>query len=165
MNSDPDAPMDHQLLQLERELFSLSPVETPRHLAARLDRQVAAPVSIGRQTVASASGKVVPFQWRRIVVPAAAAVVVVSVLNHLDTPAARPAGVAQSNPVSPDAIPRRPTVVETPTGYVLRSEPILINPGTWQTMEQHYFLQPAADAVSGYNTPQRSTGIAPVVFH
>ena len=46
MNSNPEEPMDSQLLQLERELFSLSPVETPRHLAARLDQQVSGPVSL-----------------------------------------------------------------------------------------------------------------------
>ena len=162
MNSDPHAPMDTQLLQLERELFSLTPVETPRHVASRLDRQVLGPVSIGRQI--AASPKVIPFQWKRIMVPAAAAVVAVSVLNHLDTPASRSSDVAQSNP---GFLPRADGQVRmSPSnGYVLRAEPVLISPGTWQGIQQHYFIQPGAVFGSGYNTSQRASGLSPVVFH
>ena len=126
MNSDPDAPMDTQLLQLERELFSLSPVETPRHVASRLDRQVLGPVGIRRRVMGSA--KIIPFHWRRIVVPAAAAVVVVSVLHHLDQPSTHASGVAQSNPAFPSpASPvssqdRAPVTLNS--GYVLRAEPL-----------------------------------------
>ena len=168
MNSDPEAPMDNQLLQLERELFSLSPVETPRRLAARLERQVAAPVGLGRPL--ADSGKVIPFPWRRMVVPAAAAVVVVSVLHHLDAPANRNTGVAQSNPLVPGGGPEilspgQPAVVATPAGYVLRTEPVLINPGTWQTMDAQYFLVPGTGSAGSYNGVPRSTGLSPVVFH
>ena len=165
MNPDPDAPMETQLLQLERELFSLTPVETPRRLALRLDRQVPGPVGIGRQVVPSA--RVVPFQWHRMVVPAAAAVVAVSVLNHLDQPAGRPSGVVKTNPAFPasNAESDRAPVALT-SGYVLRTEPILIRPGTWQATEQHYFIQPPGTALgSGYNTPARASGFTPVVFH
>ena len=158
MNSDPDAPLDTQLLQLERELFSLSPVETPRHLASRLDRQVMAPVCVGRRIASSA--KVIPFQWRRIMVPAAAAVVVVSVLHHLDAPSKSGSGVAQANPAFPVRSPGHLPVTVT-TGYVLRAEPVLISPG----MQQHYFIQPPAGSGPGYHIPPRTAGFSPVVFH
>ena len=163
MNSDPDAPMDTQLLQLERELFSLTPMETPRHLASRLDRELLGPVCIGRQVPASA--KVVPFAWRRIVVPAAAAIVVVSVLNHLDQPARQGSGIAQSNPGRSARLPAREGAMETPTSYVLRAEPVLISPGAWQGMEYQYFIQPGAGPAAGFNALQRHSGLSPVAFH
>ena len=164
MNSHPDAPMDTQLLQLERELFSLTPVETSRHLALRLDRLALGPVAVGRQVAVPA--KIIPFHWRRIVVPAAAAVVVVSVLNYLDQPAISASGEAQSNRSSPTSDATfRPAPVSLNNGYVLRAEPILLGPGNWQGMEQRYIIQPGNGRPEGYNTPQRTSGIVPVVFH
>ena len=165
MNFDPDVPMDTQLLQLERELFSLSPVETPRHLASRLDRQVQGPVSIGRQ-VASDATKLLPFPWRRIVVPAAAAVVVVTVLHRLDQPSSQSPGLAKTNSGYPSsALHSGRAPVTLTNGYVLRAEPIMVGPGNWQGMEQLYLIQPGTGVESGYNAPQRTSGLAPVVFH
>ena len=157
MNSNPEEPMDTQLLQLERELFSLSPVETPRHLAARLDQQVAGPVSLGRQTIVP---RVIPFRWRRIVVPAAAAVVVVSVLNQLDSPRSMSAGFSQSNPGSP--VPIQPPMADS-AGYVLRAEPVFVNPAGWPGTEYHYYIQPGGQVFPAAS--RRAIGIAPVVFH
>ena len=166
MNSDPDASMDTQLLQLERELFSLSPVETPRHLASRIDRQVLGPVGIVRHTEGPPT--IVPFPWRRMAVPAAAAVVVVSVLHHLDRPIGKSVGLAGSNSASPAAATesRRSSVTLT-NDYVLRTEPVLIRPGTWQATEQLYFIRPSPGSSfgSGYNAPQRASGFTPVIFH
>ena len=164
MNSDPDASMDSQLLQLERELFSLSPADPPRHLVLRLDPQVTSPVGIGRQVVVLP--KVIPFQWRRMVAPAAAAVVVVSILNHLDQPAVSPGSMADLNAPSSTSSPQSGRAAVTLTnGYVLRSEPILIRPGTWQATEQHYFIQPGLGVENRYNAAGRSTGFIPAVFH
>ena len=161
MNSNPEEPMDTQLLQLERELFSLSPVETPRHLAARLDRQVSGPVSLGRQTVVQ---RVVPFRWRRIVAPAAAAVVVVSVLNRVDSPSSLSPGFGQINPGTPLPVAAPPMADNT--GYVLRAEPVFVSPAGWQSTEHHYYIQPGGQVFPGGSSAfRRPAGIAPVVFH
>ncbi len=161
MNSNPEEPMDTQLLQLERELFSLSPVETPRHLAVRLDRQVSGPVSLGRQTVVP---RVIPFRWRRIVAPAAAAVVVVSVLNRLDSPSSMAPGFGQTNPGTPSPVPTLPMADNS--GYVLRAEPVFISPAGWPSPEHHYYIQPGGQVFhGGASAPRRPAGIAPVVFH
>jgi hypothetical protein len=161
MNSNPEEPMDTKLLQLERELFSLSPVETPRHLAARLDQQVSGPVSLGRQTVVP---RAVPFRWRRIVAPAAAAVVVVSVLNRWDSPSSLSPGFGQTNPVTPSPPPALP--VADITGYVLRAEPVFVSPAGWQSTEHHYYIQPGGQVFpGGSSNSRRPAGIAPVVFH
>ncbi len=161
MNSNPEEPMDTQLLQLERELFSLSPVETPRHLAASLDRQVSGPVSLGRQMVVP---KVIPFRWRRIVAPAAAAVVVVSVLNRLDSPSSVSPGFGQTNPGTTSPVPALP--VAEYTGYVLRAEPVFVSPAGWQSTGPHYYIQPGGQVFpGGSSNSRRPAGIAPVVFH
>ncbi len=161
MNSNPDEPMDTQLLQLERELFSLSPLETPRHLAVRLDQQVSGPVALGRQTV---EPKVIPFRWRRIVAPAAAAVVVVSVLNRLDSPASLSPGFGQTTPGTPLPVSVLPMVDNS--GYVLRAEPVFVSPAGWQSTEHHYYIQPGGQVYpGGSSASRRPAGIAPVVFH
>src|SRR5690606_38767581 len=81
MNLETPEPMDNSLRQLERELFSLTPVDPDRRLTACLERAVCAPAQIPRRAPAAASGTTLPFKWKRVVAPAAAAVAVVAVLS------------------------------------------------------------------------------------
>lgn len=159
MNPESEEPMDTQLLQLERELFSLTPVETPRGLATRLHRELMAPVGLADLPAAS---RVVPFRWQRIVAPAAAAVVVVSVLNRFDNlPAASPGTTPPGFGTA--AKSARPPVVEG-TGYVLKAEPVFVNPAGWEAMEHQYWITPQMGA-AGYPPSRRQGFIAPVAFH
>ena len=171
-----DDPMDTKLLQLERELFSLTPAEAPRCLVRRLDHHLTAPTQVGRSVVPvrSAPSNVVVFQWRRIVVPAAAAVVVVSVLNRMDgvpssmAQAASPAGVRAQGPGQPGA----PTAIAPVTqvqnsGYVLRTEPVYFGPGVWDSVRHQYWVQPAPGTAAPSqttNVPRRQS-LVPVSFH
>lgn len=183
MNDQPnDSPysddsMDTKLLQLERELFSLTPVEVPRCLARRLDHHLTAPTQVGRSVVPAARiappSNVVVFQWRRIVVPAAAAVVVVSVLNRLDgvptsvaQAADAPAGVRTPAPGQPAAVAAPQSQVQN-SGYVLRSEPVYFSPGVWDSVRHQYWVQPGNSApaqTTTTNIPRRQS-LVPVSFH
>lgn len=171
MNDEPpedfnplNEPMDSQLLQLERELFSLSPVETPRCLASRLERQLVPACSVGKN-LAPVASNVVPFNWRRMVVPAAAAVVVVSVLNRMDGPSgftqtamAQP-GLRSSG--SPAAAPK----VERTMGYVLKSEPVYISPMGSEMMEHQFLIQPNGQPGIRLSVPRHQSAVIPAVFH
>ncbi len=174
MNDEPpedfnplNEPMDSQLLQLERELFSLSPVETPRCLASRLERQLVPACSVGK-ALASVPQNVVPFRWRRMVVPAAAAVVVVSVLNRMDGPSgftqtamAQP-GLRSSG--SPAAAPK----VEQTRGYVMKSEPVYVSPVGFETTEHQFAIQPNGQPGIRLSVPRRQSQAAPAIhgaFH
>jgi hypothetical protein len=78
MNHEFQDPMDAGLLQLERELRSLSPAATPRlleeSLAAAMAADAAPQAVDGRPHSPAAPGH---FPWRRMAVPAAAAAAVV----------------------------------------------------------------------------------------
>jgi hypothetical protein len=72
MNSEFSEPMDAGLLQIERELRSLSPIAPERALSEMLAWEVAG------ETEAPVPGRVNrvvsgPFPWRRVGVPTAAA--------------------------------------------------------------------------------------------
>lgn len=105
MNSDISDPMDPSLLQLERELQSLTPVAPGREFMRTLQARME-PVP-----------KVVPFNkahvspWRRMVAPAAAAaaaVAVMSVHNHRRQTVAIDSPVADESDSVPPAIKWEP---------------------------------------------------------
>lgn len=75
MNSEFSDSMDPSLLQLERELQSLTPVAPGRDLLRSLQSRME-PALPAHQT-----NKVTSFPWRRMVAPAAAAAAAVAVLN------------------------------------------------------------------------------------
>lgn len=158
-------PMDSQLLQLERELFSLSPVETPRCLASRLERQLLPACSVAKTLAAPPN--VVPFRWRRMVVPAAAAVVVVSVLNRMDGPSGfTPSALAQPGSGLGTSGKTVAPVLEQTTGYVLKSEPVYVSPGNWETSTHHYWIQPDGQTGVRLSLPRRqSSAVIPASFH
>ena len=89
MNHEFQDPMDTGLLQLERELRSLTPASAPRHLedvlaAAISDSQSEAAQAIGTTPRnQSAPGH---FPWRRMAVPAAAAAAVVFAIPPASQP-------------------------------------------------------------------------------
>jgi hypothetical protein len=100
MNHEFQDPMDTGLLQLERELRSLTPASTPRHLedglaAAISDSQseAAHPIDTTPRNQ-SAPGH---FPWRRMAVPAAAAAAVVFAIP----PASQPQPKPPANPPAP----------------------------------------------------------------
>jgi hypothetical protein len=77
MNSDFDDSMDASLLQLERELKSLTPAPPPHEFV----RALHARMESGAQASSSTSNKVHAFPWRRVVTPAAAAAAAVAVMS------------------------------------------------------------------------------------
>ncbi|MDB6070482.1 MAG: hypothetical protein JWL81_1653 [Verrucomicrobiales bacterium] len=165
-----DDPMDTKLLQLERELFSLTPAEAPRSLVCRLDRHLTAPTQVGRSVVPAARStppNVTVFQWRRIVVPAAAAVVVVSVLNRMDgTPSSMAQTASAAGLRAPASGQPAPAVSQVQnSGYVLRAEPVYFSPGVWDSVRHQYWVQPGTPAASQpMNVPRRQS-LVPVSFH
>lgn len=183
MNPDPDEPMDSQLLQLERELFSLSPAEAPRPFSARLDRRI---VDVISPTTAAPSKtiavekrlRIVPFQWRRVALPAAAAVVVVVGWNGLESrselwPAlGLNSRFRQASPSQPSLITN--TLSESAsatgtTGYVLRTEPVFVSPNPATDASIPYSWQSApsgagTDSGTGAASPN-GVVLTPVVFH
>lgn len=171
MNFESHEPMDAHLLQLERELFSLTPVETPRYLSIELDTQVAAPViPVARRTPPSHQRIAVPFRWQRIVVPAAAAVVVVSVLNRQGNgyaPSPQISSLGQSSVASSKSShasasllrPSRPM-----NSYVMMSEVSPLQNVNWAPNPNLYYVSPEAHSSSQLVFPRRDT--VPVVsFH
>lgn len=180
MNDEPHSfpfqeTMDSRLLQLERELFSLTPAETPRCLASRLDGHLMAPLPVARPLAGGALpvarplvvGAVVAFRWRRMVVPAAAAVVVVSVFYRLeghsgaDPALAQQAGLRSAGPKSTAAVP----AAALSTGYVLRAEPVYASPVGWEAAEHQYWIQPGSQSGLILSLPQRSSSVLPASFH
>ncbi len=159
-----DEPMDTRLLQLERELFSLSPVAPPRGLTSRLDGRLSQPACVERRVVA----QVVPFRWSRIVVPAAAAVVVVSVLSRMESPRATTASPVT---VQPGTRPMTPSVevsqvvLEKTTGYLMKEEPIVIHPDSWQALHQQFLMQAAQASHSPQPAMRRAALTVPLSFH
>lgn len=95
MNHEFQDPMDTGLLQLERELRSLTPASAPRHLEDVLTAAISDSQSETAQTLdpirrnQSAPGH---FPWRRMAVPAAAAAAVVFAIP----PATQPKSSANS---------------------------------------------------------------------
>ena len=75
MNSDDSDSMDASLLQLERELKSLTPAPPGRELLLSLHARMEPAVSVPQ------ANKVHVFPWRRMVTPAAAAAAAVAVLS------------------------------------------------------------------------------------
>jgi hypothetical protein len=166
MNNEPlppgfaGEPMDTQLMQLERELFSLTPVEAPRYLRCALDGQL----DTGVPRTVALPAQVVPFKWRRIVVPAAAAVVAVSVLNHTTSPSRSiPSDNAQAGvrALGRPAVP----VLEQTTGYVLRSEPVYVNPVSFDAAGNQYFIRQEGAPAVQFSVPRRQSALMPVSFH
>ncbi|MES2708720.1 MAG: hypothetical protein V4726_19145 [Verrucomicrobiota bacterium] len=173
MNFDPDEPMDNHLLQLERELFSLTPVETPRRFVSQLEREVTLPVSpmpVARRI--SAQHRVItPFRWQRIVVPAAAAVVVVSVLNRQGggyAPNTVDAAVNHApsarNPMSsPADMLLRSRQMNT--GYMMMTEQSPLQNVNWSSSPNQYWVNPETHSspTTPLVLPRRET--VPVSFH
>ncbi len=97
MNHEFQDPMDTGLLQLERELRSLTPASPPRHLEDVLAAAISDSQSETAQTLdpirrnQSAPGH---FPWRRMAVPAAAAAAVVFAIP----PASQPRSSVNSPP-------------------------------------------------------------------
>jgi len=164
MNAEPEEPMDLHLLNLERELFSLSPAEAPKRLTVRLDRQICGPVCLSSVGLNTDSSRAVPFRWRRIAVPAAAAVAVVSVLNHIDHSRPALSGFAQTGPGS-----RAPGTLRVPasqsTGYVLKTEPVYVDPVGWEAAPSHFYINGENENGISLSQPRRQGALEQVVFH
>jgi hypothetical protein len=165
MNAEPEPPMDLHLLQLERELFSLTPSEAPRCLTVRLERQLTMPV-VAHQVQRSVTGPtVVPFRWRRIAVPAAAAVAVVSVLHQIDHSRPTYSGLAQTNP-GVARPPVQPSIsVSTGTGYMLQTEPVYVSPAGWEPSPYQYYIGGEEEAGIRPSQLRRQGAVESVVFH
>lgn len=173
MNFDPNEPMDNHLLQLERELFSLTPVEAPRRFASQLEREVglpAGPVAVARST-SPQHRIIVPFRWQRIVVPAAAAVVVVSVLNRQGGAYAPNSLEAATNQASaaPKPVMSSPASValrsrQMNTGYMMMTEQSPLQNVNWSNNPNQYWVNPETHYSSTpLVLPRRET--VPVSFH
>lgn len=177
MNFDSEEPMDHQLLQLERELFSLTPVETSRRFVSQLDRELSAPacpVPVARSLAAHSARIIAPFRWQRIVVPAAAAVVVVSVLNRqgngystlaLDgAPSQASAPSAQKILSSPASVALRSNRPMN-TGYMMMTEQAPLQNVNWSVAPNQYWVNSEAPhhTPAPMVAPRRET--VPLSFH
>ncbi|MDB6133506.1 MAG: hypothetical protein JWM59_1749 [Verrucomicrobiales bacterium] len=178
MNFDSEEPMDNQLLQLERELFSLTPVETSHRFACQLEREIsvpACPVPVARTLAASHPRMITPFRWQRIVVPAAAAVVVVSVLNRqgngystLALDGAPPQAAAPSAPKifsSPVSVALRSSRPMN-TGYMMVTEQAPLQNVNWNVAPHHYWVNPETPHQTTSPpmvSPRRET--VPLSFH
>ena len=184
--AEPTEPMDPSLLKLERELFSLSPVETPRPLVTRLQDRVMGPVGVERRVdgrnnvrvgdfkggallgVAAAGAndgqRVIP--WRKFVLPAAAAAVVAvggaSLREKGDEMGVRSAGGGVNGGLQPAEMGG----VSAPgTSYVLKAESIdLVPVGASAGGPVMPTGTDTATGTSGYGA-RRASGYAPVVFH
>lgn len=155
--------MDSRLQQLERELFSLTPAEAPRYLASRLDGQFMPPLPVSRSLAGGAAAS--PFRWRRMVVPAAAAVVVVSVFYRLDGhPGSSPSLAQQAGQRAPGPKVAAPPIGLS-TGYVLRAEPVYVSPANWDAADHQYWIQPGSQSGLILSLPQRSPAVLPASFH
>jgi hypothetical protein len=165
MNAKPEPPMDLHLLQLERELFSLTPTEASRGLTVRLERQLVMPMAVNQVPRNAMGPRVVPFRWRRIAVPAAAAVAVVSVLHQIDH--SRPAypGLAQTNP-GVARPPAQPSIsVSAGTGYMLQTEPVYVSPVGWEPSPYQYYIGGDEDAGIRPSQLRGQAALESVVFH
>lgn len=158
-----DEPMDTRLLQLERELFSLSPTSPPRGLVARMDCHLSQATAIERRVVT----QVIPFRWSRIVVPAAAAVVVVSVLSRMEGPrvsspsvSAQPGTRQMSPPVASSA-----AAVEMSSGYLMKEEPFYIVPAGWDAPPHQYWIQSGQAHQYPQPAMRRASLSVPLSFH
>jgi hypothetical protein len=167
MNDEPLNPglntdtMDTQLLQLERELFSLTPAEPPRFFNYKLTRRLDSPTQLSRDIAV----QVTPFRWRRMVVPAAAAVVVVSGLNRLEGPVAATAANASQ---AGGQVPSQPTAAplqKTPR-FVLKTEPFFLNQPVWQGVENQHWIPSGSNLETRAGEPRRHpSAVVPVLFH
>ena len=135
MNSEFSDPLDASLLQLERELQSLTPLAPSRQLVQTLNACMA---PVAKNVPAT---KVHSFPWRRMVTPAAAAaaaVAVMSVQNHRRGLAVKGNAIAEDDAT--------PTIHWEP--MPMRNEyRTLLNAGVALNdlfePEQHYFLNSA----------------------
>lgn len=171
MNDEPPNPglntdtMDTQLQKLERELFSLTPAETPRFLDYKLSRRLEVPTQVPRKMSSVAT----PFRWRRMVVPAAAAVVVVSGLNRMPGPGSAPTSSAPQVgvrvPSQPLAAAAAASIQKSPR-FVLKTEPLLLNHPDWQGMQNPYWTQSGNTNGMRFSEPRRGqSAVVPVLFH
>lgn len=162
-----DEPMDTRLLQLERELFSLSPAAPPRGLVSRLDDHLSQPTVIERRVVA----QVIPFRWSRIVVPAAAAVVVVSALSRMEGPRVMGASQLTAQPgarqINPTVMAAPASLQRTSSGYLLKEEPVLVHPLQGEWLQHQYWIQPSGPAANHYPPAGmlRASDSVPLNFH
>lgn len=169
--------MDNQLLQLERELFSLTPVETSRRFVSQLEREISVPgcpVPVARRLASAHPRIIAPFRWQRIVVPAAAAVVVVSVLNRqgdgystlaLDGAPSQTLAPSAQKPLSSPASVALRSSRPMNTGYMMMTEQAPLQNVNWSVAPNQYWVNSETphQTTAPMVLPRRET--VPLSFH
>lgn len=191
MNSDSPEPMDTPLLQLERELLSLTPVRPDSDLISRLTACVEADAGCCRVPLrahrrrAAANPRPGPFPWR-VVTPAAAAVMVVAVIGQNDrlsrtglsvrTGGDRTAGAStavNSLPATPEIVVRemipagfqREIQSMQDHGYSWNGGPSPSHQFSWRVLDHHVFQSPDNSGRIRLSIPREERASVPVNFH
>ena len=100
-----------------------------------------------------------------MVVPAAAAVVVVSVFYRLEGNSGASPSLAQQPGQRSVGPPAATPPVGLSTGYVLRAEPVYVSPVNWEAADHQYWIQPGSQSGLILSLPQRSSAVLPASFH
>ncbi len=180
MNVDPSEPMDSSLLQLERELFSLTPSEPDRRISARIESEIFPPVQIQRRSAAPLRQP--SFQWKRVVVPAAAAVAVVAAISRNDSSPVYGRNVAANagdNTISPAAANRArmgavtlQPVSQSREFRSARDQGLVFGEGnnpsrafSLETTDHHFWRNEQDNSSIQLSIPRQESMLVPVNFH
>lgn len=169
MNSEFPDSMDPSLLQVERELYSLTPAAPSRELVRSLQVRMEPAAPSSPQSL----NKVHAFPWRRVVAPAAAAAAAVAVMsleNHRRTSAVagKPGGGSQ-NEAAP-AIKWEPMPMRSEyralldAGYVLNENMEPVQAYLMDTVDHHEWRNPANNSSVRLSLPGQHRFLAPAGY-
>lgn len=173
MKSEFPEPMDAGLLQIERELRSLSPIAPGRTLSEMLAREVAGETEVA---VAGRVNRVVAgqFPWRRVGVPtAAAAAAAVFVLPSAERPVETVAGGIRSAeearpghaPISWVPMPPRSEYrLVDGSGVLLINEPAPMMEYQLEQTEHHEWRNPRDNSLIRMSIPRQQRVLLPASY-
>jgi len=168
MNSEFTDPMDASLLQLERELRSLTPAPPGRDLLRSLQAHM------GPGVPASQVNKVHTFPWRRMVTPAAAAAAAVAVMsihnNRRVTAATGEKSNAAGQANTAAAIKWEPMPMRSEyralldAGYVLNENYEPVQQFLMNRLDHHEWRNPASNASVRLTIPSQQRFLVPAGY-
>ena len=160
---------DDVLLQLERELKSLTPVAPSRALMQRLT-PVMHPTAAPAVTSSSLSSSMAHFPWKRMVTPAAAAAAAMAVMSLLQHRRGNAVAVGSAAPADDEAAP---TIKWTPmpmkkeyrslvdSGYMLDENHAFHQGITLDALEQHEWRNPQDNSSIRLIIPKQESFLLP----